>query len=190
MYSLLRRRPTVWIGQGCLGSIVELASEAAPDETGGVLLGYWRADGETAVVTEVLGPGPGASQSRNEFAPDSEFHVAEVCRAYLASGRVVTYLGDWHSHPESSTFLSPLDRRTLRRIARDPAARAPQPLMAIIAGGEPWTLKIWAYYGKLRQLPRLRSPVTAELRTYGNEDHSSEGPRVSTAPGVAGAEVQ
>lgn len=47
----------------------------------------------------------------------------------------MTYLGDWHTHPNGSPALSRKDLRTLRRIARHPAARISQPVMAVLAGG-------------------------------------------------------
>ena len=67
----------------------------------------------------------------------------EIAEHYYASGRVETYLGDWHSHPNGGGRLSSLDRRTLAMIAGFDAARAPRPLMAVLHGGEPWRLAIW-----------------------------------------------
>jgi hypothetical protein len=68
-------------------------------------------------------------------------------------------LGDWHSHPRATSgSLSRHDRAVIRKIARTPAARAPNPIMAIFFGSpECWNVTVWA--GRLSAgflgLPRL-----------------------------------
>lgn len=129
----------------------------APLETGGVLLGYWvhRRDerydapapswhsGAEVVITHALGPGPKAIHQRDAFSPDHEFHAHEVARIYAESGRMLTYLGDWHSHPTGTARLSRRDRTTLARIARSPDARAPHPLMLVIVADDERCSRLW-----------------------------------------------
>lgn len=97
-------------------------------------MGYSEPASARTVVCESVGPGPRAVHRRTRFLPDHQYHEQEAARIYLASGRIVSYLGDWHSHPRGSLALSVTDRRTLGRIARAPAARAPQPIMIVLAG--------------------------------------------------------
>lgn len=126
--------PLVWFSTEV---VVQMAAESArtfPLETGGVLMGYIDASGEQAVVHACTGPGPHAVHGAASFVPDHEFHEREVARIYAESGRVWSYLGDWHSHPNGRLGLSTDDRKTLGRIARSVAARVPHPLMAVIAG--------------------------------------------------------
>ncbi len=69
-----------------------------------------------------------------------------IATIYRESGNVVTYLGDWHSHPQGSRTPSRLDRRTARRIARFTAARVPHPLILIVSGGrDTWALHAYRY---------------------------------------------
>ena len=118
---------------------------SAPLETGGVLTGYWAETGDEAIVTEVVGPGPRAVHERSRFRPDTEYHEAEVARIYLASGRVHTYLGDWHTHPDGGSYLSAADLATLRRISHSHEARAPNALMLVLGNrGDEWTVGGWA----------------------------------------------
>jgi integrative and conjugative element protein (TIGR02256 family) len=122
----------------------ELLAEADarfPNETGGVLLG-WVVDGITH-VRQVVGPGPAAVHGPTGFHPDSDWQEDVIALAYETSGRRVTYLGDWHTHPRGTPRPSRLDRLTMRTIARYAPARCPQPLM-LIAAGEPglWTLGV------------------------------------------------
>ena len=110
-----------------------------PKETGGVLLGYWRAGSGEPVATHVVGPGPNAVHREHGLIPDYDYQEDEIATLYRASGRRLSYLGDWHTHPGGDSRMSRRDRACLRRIARFARARAPNPLMLILAGGDPWT---------------------------------------------------
>lgn len=134
-----------------------IRSEAArhPDqETGGVLLGYFSPEG-SVVVADATGPGPDASRSCDSFHPDIAWQRQEVAVRYAESGRINTYLGDWHTHPNGVLVLSPTDRRTLRRISQTATARVPQALMAILAPDAAGGLAVWQHRGRLRPPRRL-----------------------------------
>lgn len=145
------------------------ASEAVPNETGGILTGYWTADG-TCVVVGVVGPGPEAIHRRTSFTPDPLYHEEEIARIYESSARMHTYLGDWHSHPSAAAYLSRRDLRTIRRISVCANARAPNALMLVIGSGrmEQWELRAWV------QPPRVRGrwgsywsrPIALQIRWY------------------------
>jgi integrative and conjugative element protein (TIGR02256 family) len=126
------------------------ASAMAPSESGGVLLGYWVHPRTEVVITDAVGPGPSAVHGAKDFLPDHEYQEREIAKRYEVSGRQISYLGDWHSHPGGTGSLSPSDEKTLRRIAEAPAARSPMPLMAVLAGGEPWQIAVWC--GELRRI--------------------------------------
>jgi integrative and conjugative element protein (TIGR02256 family) len=110
-------------------------------------MGYWP-DPSTVVISDVIGPGPNAKHTRHSFSPDAKYHDDEIERIYVVSNRLHTYLGDWHTHPNGSTGTSRKDRKTLSAIASDPGARAPRPLMAILAGNKNWRLAIWSWEAK------------------------------------------
>jgi integrative and conjugative element protein (TIGR02256 family) len=142
------RRPSkqlgiAWIVKTVLQTMVDEARRRAPNETGGVLLGYWADAGTQVVITDAVGPGPKAVHKRASFEPDHAFQEAEIGRLYRRSGRRLSYLGDWHTHPRGGLGLSRKDRRTLGLIASDPAARAPTPLIAILAGRRRWHIAFW-----------------------------------------------
>lgn len=143
MPHLFPPKPSLWISGESLSSLEEQASAAAPNETGGVLMGYWRRDSRDVVVTHAIGPGANATAEPERFEPDAEFHATEVARIYHGSGRTITYLGDWHSHPTGHAYLSPADHRTLEWIALDPAARAERPVMLILSGRNGWRCRAW-----------------------------------------------
>ena len=142
---------TAWRG------IVEEVEARVPRETGGVLLGYWvhepatpatgapvaAVTGPEVVITSFLGPGPLAIHGLDSFVPNHAFQDREIAKIYEKSSRQVTYLGDWHSHPKGTAALSWKDRRTLRRIACSNGARAPIPLMLVVAAEKLTNSVLW-----------------------------------------------
>ncbi len=119
------------------------AGAMAPHESGGVLMGYWSADGTEVVISHLIHGGPAADRKGSSFMPDHAFQEAEIARVYVESGRIATYLGDWHSHPGGSTNLSSIDRCTLVAILRAPQARLQLALLAVVAGGPHWAIDVW-----------------------------------------------
>lgn len=117
------------------------ASARAPNETGGVLLGV--AAGSTVWIEVVIGPGPNALHRRGYFVPDADYHQQQIATAYERSGRRLAYLGDWHTHPGMSAYLSGTDYKTLRAIGRYIPARQVRPIMAVLGHEHPWELCVW-----------------------------------------------
>lgn len=146
---------TCWLSTDAHQTIREEAANHPLAETGGVLLGYYSPVG-SVVVAEATGPGPGARRTADSFHPDAAWQRAEIAARYAASGRINTYLGDWHTHPDGVLSPSPTDIRTLRRIARTAAARAPHPLMAILAPDSNGSVAIWQHRGQMRAPRRLQ----------------------------------
>lgn len=134
---------TLWLPRCALREMMREADHRAPLETGGVLLGYWAAAQDAAVVEHIVGPGPRAARRRTDFAPDHAYQEREIAQLYRKAGGNLEYLGDWHTHPGGPAALSGKDVATLRRIARYSAARAPRPIMLLLAGGTPWRPAAW-----------------------------------------------
>lgn len=145
MHSLRSRQSqvAVYVEKAALKGMIDASAAYAPLETGGLLLGYSASPSEV-VVTSLIYAGPKALHEKESFVPDHEFQELELARIYEASGRVWTYLGDWHSHPGGIPLLSRLDRETLFSIANSKDARVVVPLMAVVAGGPDWVLGIWS----------------------------------------------
>jgi integrative and conjugative element protein (TIGR02256 family) len=138
-----RPQQRAWLARECLSRMVENAKRFAPYETGGLLLGYRGEDGEP-VITHVVLPGPEASHYKDAFVPDYAHDLDEVARLYAVCSRHIDYLGDWHSHPGTAAYMSPRDKRALRKIATYRRARAPRPVMIILSGmTRTWEPKAW-----------------------------------------------
>lgn len=157
---------TLWIDRDLVRQLAAEAEAEAPDETGGVLLG-WR-NGDAVVVGRVVGAGPRAERWPTGMRPDTEYQATKIAEAFQRSDGAVTYLGDWHSHPGTMPDPSKRDRKTLRNIAADADAQCQEPVMLIIAGGEPdWEAGAWsARLGRLGRWGRLSvRPVALRLFT-------------------------
>jgi integrative and conjugative element protein (TIGR02256 family) len=155
--------PRVWIAENALRELSREAAQRTPLETGGLLLGYWSSgpNGEEVLVEDIIGPGPEAQHERRRFTPDAHWQCQQLATAYASSGRITTYLGDWHSHPGGSPTPSRRDRKTARAIAKSPAARAPRPLMLILGEGndaagraQRWAARLFVWDGgRLHRAP-------------------------------------
>jgi integrative and conjugative element protein (TIGR02256 family) len=121
-----------WVKKKVLLLMKEEGWKKFPNETGGILLGY-RKD-RSAVVTQLVGPGPLAKHEQFGFTPDYGFHMSEVDRIFVESEGTEIYLGDWHTHPKGSTELSDLDIKCLDTVAKYKEAYNPNPLMLVLGG--------------------------------------------------------
>jgi integrative and conjugative element protein (TIGR02256 family) len=152
----LREVSSIWVPKSFVKTLSLEAGSKFPLETGGVILGY--ATGMDIVITNATFPGSNAIHTPNGFIPDHDFDEAQVAQAYMDSGGIKTYLGDWHSHPnQAKAALSSKDKSTLKLISRSKEARCPQPIMAVFNGAdESWNFTIWR---RLRQKSLLRKAV-------------------------------
>lgn len=158
------RQPTVkvWFAKSAVRDMLNEADRVFPLETGGVMMGYWAESGDEVVVCRISGPGPLAVHSEHAFVPDGNYQESEIARVYEESGRVHSYLGDWHSHPREAVYLSPKDVGTLRKISGFADARAPIPIMSVLGGGDPdWLLGTWCYLRGRRGVLNRRGKISA-----------------------------
>jgi len=134
-------------------------------------MGYWVKPCQEVVVNGVIGPGPNAKHRLFRFEPDYEWQERAIARIYIESGRYVTYLGDWHSHPKGTSRLSIKDHIALWRIGRFEDARISTPVMGILAG-EKYRFKIW-YQERIVFFGRLLIPVikSLTLRCYNDKQY-------------------
>ena len=126
-----------------LNNIRDEASSKLPNETGGILMGYWSTPCVEVVITNATGPGPQAEHSLNFYKPDNKWQHEEAIRLYEEFN--VEYLGDWHSHPYASDLLSWDDKRTLRKISRHKNGRVMFPVMLILHGKDEWMATVWKF---------------------------------------------
>lgn len=119
------------------------AEHWAPKETGGILAGYWSSKFTECVLTHVVHAGPNADHRETGMTPDAEYQEGHLDRIFDETRGASVYIAEWHSHPTSVAAPSWTDRTTLRRIALDPRALAPKPLMLILGNDGVWGAVGW-----------------------------------------------
>lgn len=132
-----------WIEAGALEFIKTESQRMAPKETGGLLLGYRAA--EDVIITMATGPGPKSKHKSSSYLPDNNFDSDQIAEIYRNTDGVITYLGDWHSHPKGGSGLSNDDIITLMNISTYEPARASKPIMLIAAKStNDWMPVVWS----------------------------------------------
>lgn len=125
-------------------ALTRLAIEHFPYEVGGLVAGYL--NDEAAAVTDFVGPGPLAKHRRDAFLPDHAYQTEQMHGLFRASQGRTVYLGDWHTHPEGPSALSPLDKKTMRVIASSPEADCANPLMILLSPDvTEWELRAFCF---------------------------------------------
>jgi integrative and conjugative element protein (TIGR02256 family) len=107
----------IW-DEGFQKKVRELRAEGLPNETGGILLGYFDLKLGNVYIVDAL-PAPTDSQGdQTGFTRGAEGLQAAVKKAEGRTAGVVSYIGEWHSHPKnSSASPSMADIYLLRHLA-------------------------------------------------------------------------
>ena len=133
------------LGEGLEHELHEVAASVHPNETGGLLLGWWTGHVPVAVsFVEV----PDPTARRNRWSRDEASAAAALEQARARYPPHVGYVGDWHSHP-ADVGPSQADIRAIRRCpastttpSRSPssdAAAGSTPAWHTLGGSSPWT---------------------------------------------------
>lgn len=116
MFDIFKAKVTVQLHGSITAQIRENANQALPNETGGLLLGWW--DGSEVIVEGVVEVPDDQATShswtrRERWAQEALDHLI-----YDEQNKFVGYVGDWHSHPAecgaSNADLASLRRASLR----------------------------------------------------------------------------
>jgi len=105
-------------------------AEFRATEAGGILLGYRRSP--HLHVTAATSPGPCDTRRRHHFSRDDESHSLIALSEWEKSGQTMDYIGEWHTHPESSPAPSSLDFCEWRKICK----RRKEMMLFLIQGTE------------------------------------------------------
>lgn len=139
-----------------------------PWEVAGWLLGYWADDGNTVFITHVTPPA--SKGTALGVRVTGEGHMPRFDEAWDTSGGIVTFLGDWHTHPGAPPLPSSRDRKALRTLAEDSEFGTPCPLMLIASTprvpGSPRFARLAFYVREAdssvrRLVPRLATELPA-----------------------------
>lgn len=143
----IKLSPVVYIDAHVHTDLAIEAQKWFPKETGGVLMGYWKSSHEV-IITNIIGPGPKAVHTLYSFIPDDEYQIKFIADLYFKSKAKETYLGDWHTHPNVEAYLSPIDKKTLKKITAYKPARLDKTLMLVMSIQKVTKIRIWYHQFK------------------------------------------
>ena len=134
--------PTVVWDEVVRNKIRDWRLSKLPSETGGVLLGYWDLVLERVYIVDALPAPDDSMEERVGFIRGVEGLADAVRSAHERSGKVVGYVGEWHSHPRHhSTQPSPDDFVLLAHLASGLAYEGLAAVMLIVGDqDERWIL--------------------------------------------------
>ncbi|MBK9031551.1 MAG: Mov34/MPN/PAD-1 family protein [Myxococcales bacterium] len=81
--------------------MLELRAQRTPKETGGIIVGYTDHVARTIYVVDVLPPPADSVEGEASFVRGADGLTAAWKAVQTRTANIVTYLGEWHSHPRS-----------------------------------------------------------------------------------------
>lgn len=123
----------VRIGSDTLMRILESCRRSDPEETGGILVGYYTETLDCAVVTDASERPPDSRSGRTRFVRGTAGLQRWLDGLWRRSNRRY-YLGEWHYHPGGKPEPSPTDKRQMERIAGSASYKCPEPMLLLVGG--------------------------------------------------------
>ncbi len=93
----------LFIDAGAEAQLRDLRANGLPNETGGVLLGYYDFNVKAVVVVTCLPAPPDSTASQGAFKRGIAGLADAVNEASRRTAGIVDYIGEWHSHPRGHT---------------------------------------------------------------------------------------
>lgn len=120
--------------EGFLSEAQAMRLAALPNETGGILFGIVDQKDKTIFLVKACSAPEDSESTPSSFsrAPYNSTEIVDDCRDRTAG--VVTYLGEWHSHPRGISALpSQADMRQLRFLTKSLLEEGTPALILIVA---------------------------------------------------------
>ena len=133
---------TVWWDSTIEGTLAQLRFKALPNETGGVLVGFVDHKIKTISIVLAMNAPEDSVSSSDGFVRGIAGVEDQVSECRRRTGQVVSYIGEWHSHPEGcSSRPSSYDCRQLNYLM-SVMARDGAPAIILIVSGDMITISL------------------------------------------------
>lgn len=123
------------IESDCLENIEKHSRLHFPNEFGGLLIGSYLNGYKELVISDVICPEKFDS-SPVSFEPDHKDLNIKLKEVYRKFGGKIEYIGDWHSHPNSSNHFSRPDFESIQDVANSESVNTHNPILLIAGYGE------------------------------------------------------
>lgn len=127
-----------------LSNIHQECKKAENKETGGILIGKYSEDRNTAIISKITGPPTGSKQGRCTFKR-APANLNKILHDKWDLG--YRYVGEWHFHPNSSPNPSLVDNIQMNKFANDKKLNCSEPILLVIGGNQEkgWELSVQVY---------------------------------------------
>lgn len=133
---------TVWWDSSIERTLSQLRSNALPNETGGALVGFVDHKIRTISIVLAMNAPEDSVSSPYGFVRGIAGVEEQVRECRRRTGQVVSYIGEWHSHPEDcSSQPSSDDRRQLKYLS-EVMARDGTPAIVLIVSRSTITVSL------------------------------------------------
>jgi integrative and conjugative element protein (TIGR02256 family) len=117
--------------------LIKMCDERAADcygtnEDGGILLGAYR--GPHLEVLDFTESGPDDVREHACFLRQDTLHQERALALWAKSGQTVTFVGEWHTHPDGKPNPSRIDKDSWSRLAKHMA----MPMVFIVIAPLEW----------------------------------------------------
>lgn len=119
-----------------LARLSDLRAGKLPNETGGVILGAHDMQRRIVYLVDTISSPPDSEEWPNVYIRGCKGLAAEVRRIETRTGGNLTYIGEWHSHPEGATVVpSQDDIKAFSWLSGNMLSAGLPPLMIIVGQG-------------------------------------------------------
>jgi len=112
--------------------LLGLCLNTIPNETGGIIVGYYTDSHNFAIVTGISSPPPDSRNGKFWFQRGISGLQSWLERLWSTKNHY--YLGEWHFHPFAKTNPSLTDINQLAEISFSKPYRCPEPILLIVGG--------------------------------------------------------
>lgn len=112
--------------------IEDIVQKQKSVETGGIIIGYYTASLQKAIITELSDAPIDSKAGYNWFYRGIKGLKKLLADKWTKRGEY--YLGEWHLHPNSSPNPSIIDIKQMKKNARNKEFNCPEPVLLIIGG--------------------------------------------------------
>lgn len=113
------------------------------NESGGILLGFRKSS--SLHIIDITNPAEDDVKSRFRFKRQSPAHRNHAHTCWKRSGKTITHLGDWHTHPERNPSPSFIDHCGMQAQA---IFNRPEAMLSLILGTRNEWLGLYKSAGK------------------------------------------
>ena len=115
------------------GQMLHYCNESNPYETGGILIGNYSPNLETANILQITPPPKNSTHKKYSFHRSST-ELKKILDSAWDQGYY--YLGEWHYHPNSPATPSNVDIKQMIDFSKNKNLKCPEPILVIIGGNK------------------------------------------------------